>query len=236
MLNLSDSEKAALLAIDESKLTDLIEQAVQNESSVALHRLPLSSCGPYVSVKLHRFDECLGRLREAKSSKNREQKIDDVRRAASDLSFAFTSMKRRMVEEEQDGELFFVDDHILWPHQFSENLSVRISYRWRRSVEDPWTHGSITFHYKYKPRLDLTQLAPTKKLSAAKQAQNLQNELSQAWEHLMRSALYSVRDFFKDGGDGSTIPSSFQARVDAFSGGLNNYSTVFWKNAPKQVS
>lgn len=232
MINLSVGEKAALSAIDEGKLTDILEQTVQSESSTALRQLPLSSCGPYVTGKLSHLDECLRRLREAKSSKNREQKIYDVRRAASDLSDALASMKKRVAEDEQDGQLFYVEDHILWPRQFTKSLSVRISYRWRRSVEDSWTHGSITFQHEYKPRFDFAESVPKRKLTAAKQAQDLQNDLSREWEHLMRLALYSVRDFFKEGGDGSAIPSSFKAKVDGYSGGLNNHSTDFWKETP----
>ncbi len=45
----------------------------------------------------------------------------------------------------------------------------------------------------------------------------------------MRGALYSVRDYFRQGGDGAKIPESFRATVDSYSRGLNNYSTQFWR-------
>lgn len=72
----------------------------------------------------------------------------------------------------------------------------------------------------------------TRKPSAAKQEQELQNRLYQTWEHLMRGALYSVRDYFRDGGDGAKIPETFQVTVDSYSRDLNNYSTQFWRQQP----
>lgn len=48
----------------------------------------------------------------------------------------------------------------------------------------------------------------------------------------MRGALYSVRDYFKEGGDGDKILEAFQATVDSHTRGLNNYSTQFWRQQP----
>jgi len=44
----------------------------------------------------------------------------------------------------------------------------------------------------------------------------------------MKLGLYSLRDYFKGGGDGSKIPQSFQAKTDSYSRGLNNFSAKFW--------
>ncbi|MES6350847.1 hypothetical protein U6U03_12115, partial [Cutibacterium acnes] len=118
------------------------------------------------------------------------------------------------------------------PYRFSKELSVRVGYRWRRTVEDEWTFASITFTHVHDPRPDYTLPIPKRKPSAAKQEQERQNSLYQTWEHLMRGALYSVRDYFRDGGDGDKIPDTFQATVDSHSRGLNNYSTQFWRKQP----
>jgi len=108
-------------------------------------------------------------------------------------------------------------------------LSVRVGYRWRRTVDDEWTFASITFTHIHDPRPDYTLPTPKRKPSATKREQELQNSLHQTWEHLMRGALYSVRDYFRQGGDGAKIPESFRATVDSYSRGLNNYSTQFWR-------
>jgi hypothetical protein len=117
------------------------------------------------------------------------------------------------------------------PHHFGESMNVRVSYRWRRTVDDEWTFGSITFVHKVDLRPDYTMPAPKRKPSAVKQEQDLQNRLYQAWEHLMRGALHSVRDYFKEG-DGGKILETFQATVDSHTRGLNNYSTQFWRQQP----
>jgi hypothetical protein len=105
---------------------------------------------------------------------------------------------------------------------------VRVSYRWRRTIDDAWSYGSITFHHNFDPRPDFMVPVPTRKPSKAKQERDLQDQLYQTWEDLMRLGLYSVRDYFREGRDGAAIPDVFQAKPDSRSRGLNNFSTKFW--------
>lgn len=231
-INISRDEQDALTAIDTRELDRLIEKAIGDEQSGELHRLSLTRCGSYVSAKLHHFDQTLARHRLAKSARKREETGDALRRAGRDLSFAVDAMKRRMETEQAEGRLFQIDDQIIPPYRFSKHMSVRVSYRWRRTIEDEWQRGSITFVHDDDPRPDYTMPAPKRKPSAAKQEQDLQNRLYQTWEHLMRGALYSVRDYFRDGGEGATIPETFQATVDSYSRDLNNHSTQFWRQQP----
>ncbi|MFG1433019.1 hypothetical protein V5F44_10060 [Xanthobacter sp. V2C-8] len=230
-INISRDEQDAIKAIDARELDKLIDKAIQNEQSGDLHRLSLTCCGTYVSTKLHHFDQALARHRLAKSARKREETGDALRRAGRELSFAFSAMKQRMETEQVEAELFRVDDQIMPPYRFTKQMSVRVGYRWRRTIEDEWQWGSITFVHHHDPRPDYTP-APKRKPSAAKQEQELQDRLYQTWEHLMRGALYSVRDYFRDGGDGATIPETFQVTVDSYSRGLNNYSTQFWRQQP----
>lgn len=227
-INISRDEQVAIAAIDASELDRLIDQAVREERSGDLHRLPLANCGSYIATKLHSFDRALAKHREAKAARKRAETGDALRRAGHDLSFAVGAMKQRLETEQKEAQLFIVDDQIMPPHRFSKHLSVRVSYRWRRTVDDEWTFGSITFVHDVDLRPDYTIPAPKRKPSAAKQEQDLQDRLYQTWEHLMRGALYSVRDYFRDGGDGNKIPDTFQATVDSHSRRLNNYSTQFW--------
>ncbi|MCK1635423.1 hypothetical protein [Bradyrhizobium sp. 162] len=228
-INIPRDQQDALATIDTNELDRLIDQAVSREQLGDLHRLPLMSCGPYIARKLHYFEQALTEHRQAKAPGKRAKTADALRRAGSDLSFAVDAMKRRMETEQKEGELFYVDDQIVPPHRFDKRLSVRVSYRWRRTVDDEWTFGSITFAHDVDLRPDHTIPVPKRKPSAAKQEQDRQTKLYEIWQHLMRGALYSVRDYFKEGGDGAKIPQSFQATVDSHTRGLNNYSTRFWR-------
>jgi hypothetical protein len=231
-ITISRDEQDALKAIDVSELRNLVDRAIGEERTGELHRLPLTRCGSYVSTQLHYFDQALAKYRLAKSVRKREETGDALRRAGRDLTFAIDAMKRRMETEQADAELFQIDDQIMPPRHFSKQMSVRVSFRWRRTIDDEWQWGSITFIHHDDPRPDYTTPAPKRKPSAAKQEQELQNRLYQTWEHLMRGALYSVRDYFRDGGDGAKIPETFQVTVDSYSRGLNNYSTQFWRQQP----
>lgn len=231
-INIPRDQQIAIAAIDASELDRLIDQAIREERSGDLHRLPLSNCGSCIGTTLHSFDRALAKHREAKAPRKRAETGDALRRAGHDLSFAVGAMKRRLETEQKEAQLFVVDDQIMPPHCFSKHLSLRVSYRWRRTIDDEWTFGSITFVHDVDLRPDYTTSAPKRKPSAAKQEQDLQNRLYQIWERLMRGALYSVRDYFREGGDGNKIPDTFQAIVDSHSRGLNNYSTQFWRQQP----
>lgn len=229
--NIPADEQEALLAIERGQLSTLIEQAIQKEQSIDLRRY-LARCGSFVSGHLHSFEQALDRHRQAKAAYKREQTASDLRCAGYKLSSAVEAMQRRVEEEREDGKLFFVDDHIWPPHRFDKALSVRVSYRWRRTVDDPWTDGSIIFNHQVELRPNYAIPAPRRKPSKAKQEQDLQNTLYQTWEYLMRGACDSVWEFLKAGGDGAQIPKTFTATVNAHSRDLNNYSTQFWRDQP----
>ncbi|HML91862.1 hypothetical protein [Methyloceanibacter sp.] len=231
-INIPHDQQVAIAAIDASELDRLIERAIREERSGDLHRLALANCGSYIVTKLNSFDRALAKHREAKAQRKRVETENALRRAGHDLSFAVGAMKQRLETEQKEAQLFVVDDQIIPPHRFSKHLSVRVGYRWRRTVDDEWMFGSVTFVHDVDLRPDYAVPASKRKPSAAKQEQDLQNRLYQIWEHLMRGALYSVRDYFRGGGDGGKIPDAFQATVDSHSRGLNNYSTQFWRQQP----
>lgn len=231
-INIPRDQQTAITAIDARELDRLIDQAIREERSGELHRLPLAACGSHIGTKLHSFDRALAKHREAKAPRKRAETGDALRRAGHDLSFAVGAMKQRLETEQKDAQLFIVDDQIVPPYRFTTQMSVRVSYRWRRTIEDEWQWGSITFFHHHDPRPNYAVPVSTRKPSAAKQEQELQNRLYQTWEHLMRGALYSVRDYFRDGGDGAKIPETFQVTVDSYSRDLNNYSTQFWRQQP----
>lgn len=228
-INIPRDQQNALAAIDNSELDRLIGQAVREEQLGDLHRLPLANCGPYVAKQFLYFERALTKHREAKAPRKRAETENTLRRAGSDLSYAVEAMKRRMEEEQKEGQLFYVDDQIVPPYRCDKRLSVRVSYRWRPTVDDEWTSGSITFIHDVDLRPNYTMPTPKRKLSAARREQDRQTELYETWQHLMRGALYSVRDYFREGGDGDKIPETFQTTVDSHTRGLNNYSTRFWR-------
>ncbi|MBP2233388.1 hypothetical protein J2847_006726 [Azospirillum agricola] len=231
-INIPEDEQEALKAIDAKELDKLVERAVQEERLDGLYHLPLTSCGPYVAAQLHAFEQALAEHRRFKAPRKLAETGDRLRRAGRDLSDAVRGMKRRMETEEKEAQLFYVDDRIGPPFQLSKHLNVRVSYRWRRTVDDQWTYGSITFFHDVDLRPDYTLPTPKRKLSPAKQRREVESTLYQEWEHLMSLALYSVRDYFRQGGDGGKIPETFQAKPDSYTRGLNNHSADFWRQKP----
>src|SRR5438874_2652846 len=105
-------QQNALAAIDTNELGRLVEQAIREERLGDPHHLPLASCGPYIARKLHYFEQALTKHRQAKAPRKRAETENTLRRAGSDLSFAVEAMKRRMEEEQKEGQLFYIDDHV----------------------------------------------------------------------------------------------------------------------------
>ncbi|CVI64224.1 MULTISPECIES: hypothetical protein [Agrobacterium] len=228
-INLTEREIDAIKAVDEHELGRLIDQSVMEARTGNLSRLRLSDCGPYVVNKLYYFERALGRYRDAKSAKKIEETHSYAVRTGSELRRAVGQMKGRMETEERQRLYWHVDDNVYWPSHFTNDLSVTISYRWRKAVEDGWSFGNITFRHKAVLRPFYLQPQPKRKPSKAKQEEIRQNELSSTWQHLMRTALYTLRDYFESGGDGNQIPETFTAVPDQ-SGYLNNFSARFWRD------
>ncbi|MHC0023786.1 hypothetical protein [Enterobacter vonholyi] len=130
-------------------------------------------------------------------------------------------MKERLETEEQEEQFFRVDDLFTPPSSFTTRLTVRISYRWRKSIVNRWESGCIAFIYNVHLESD---------------KRDRQEMLYREWEQLRDSALQSVRDHFRQGGDGSAIPRTFQVVVDRYTQGLNNYSTDFWRREHQNAS
>ncbi|WP_200894502.1 MULTISPECIES: hypothetical protein [Alphaproteobacteria] len=87
-INIPRDQQNALKAIDTNDLDRLVDQAIREERSGDLHGLPLTSCGPYISTKLHYFEQALAKHRVAKAPRKRAETGDALRRAGHDLSFA----------------------------------------------------------------------------------------------------------------------------------------------------
>lgn len=231
-LNLSRDEHDAINAIVTDDLERLLEECLQDGCSSRLHHLGLSRCGPYVSAQLREFERALGDFALARSPKKISETEDRARRAASNLEHAVLQMKHRSDTEQKEDLLFHVDDNVLPPTYLTEQLAVDVSYRWRRSAEAAWAFGYLTVTHDVQQKPDFSLLAGTRKPSAAKREQDLQAKLLREWEHLVRLVLHSLKEYFRNGGDGSSIPKTFKAKVDPHTHYLNNFSANFWEDQP----
>lgn len=228
VINLTRDEMAAIKAIDEEMVRMRIDKCLQEQWIHPLRTLQLERCGDFVAARQREFDKALSDLGKAKAPKKVADMEQRARRAGGNLDSAIHQMVHRAKAEEEERQLFFVDDLIMLPTRFDEHLSVRISYRWRKTADDDWEHGSITFTHEVETRPDYSRPQPKRKPSAAKQEQERQDKLWREWEYLKMLALGSVKEFLQGGGNGADIPKSFKAVADSYSRGLNNHSTKFW--------
>lgn len=228
-INLTRDEMDVIKAIDEEVVRTLIDKCLQEQWIHPLRTLQLERCGEFVASRQREYGRALSDLKKAKAAKKVADMEQRARRAGSNLDSAIHQMMHRAKAEEEERQLLFVDDIIMPPRRFDEHLSVHISYRWRKAVEDAWEHGSITFTHKVDMRPDYSLPQPKRKPSAAKQEQERQDKLWREWDHLKMLALGSVKEFLQGGSNGTGIPKSFNALVDNYSRGLNNHSTDFWR-------
>lgn len=229
---ISEHVKTALKAIDVRELERLVDQALWEQRTTALYDLHLSNCGSHVAERLRRFEKELADHAKAKALRKREETKARAWSAGSDLRWAVRDMLHRIQEEERETQLCRVNDLIRSPDRFRESIEVRVDFQWRLTAEDDWAYGSITFGHDVDMRPDYTKPVAKRKPSAVKQEQDRQETLYRHWEQLVRLALHSVREYLKSGGDGNAIPKTFQAKTDAHSRWLNNFSCDFWRDRP----
>lgn len=228
VINIPRSEQDALRSIDCESLRKLVEQCLQEERPTALRQFRLDDCGTFVSTIWHAFVRELDAYGKAKADKKRAESLRDARSAGSSLLNAVQQMQHRMLVEAEEGERFYIDDLITLPQAFRAPLSVRVNYRWRPSPAEPWVHSDISFIYDVELRPDYSRPPPARKPSAARQAQERQETLYREWEYLKDQALFCVRDYMREGGNGANIPKTFQVKIDPYTRGLNNFSAKFW--------
>ena len=219
-INLSRNEKAAIAEIDLNKLENAITKVIDDDQTIDLHSMRLSECGSYVSSSFDAFQVALMRHRKSKAAKKWAETHDYLRKSGRNLSFAVGQMKCRMEREQEDGKLFYVYDDIFYPSYFAASMSVTVRYKWRNNADEDWNYGSIKFEHVAEFRPDHSLPSPKRKPSAAKQKDQ--------WEFLMRTCLCTVRDYFREGGDGTKIPEAYQVKSDGYYRTLNNYSAHFW--------
>lgn len=217
-LNISRRESEALKAIDAQELRRAIADAIDNEHGSGLDRFPIWQCPLFVSRELGYFRKYLASYAAARSGAKRASTKSEAERAGDELFYCLRDMQERLAEQEREGQLFHVDDNVLEPSFLTRNLAVTIHYRWRPSMDDEWTRGSISFSHYHDPAPVYIEpwLRNTskRKPSAAKQQEKLQEELFRAWEHLRNDALYTMRDYLRDNREAINVPEKFPAKTD----------------------
>lgn len=108
----------------------------------------------------------------------------------------------------------------------SDTVSLPVGRdRWRRAGQDEWSDGYITFEHVHDPRPDYLRDGSRPKLSAARRQREEEDELHEVQDSLRNSSPFSLRDFFRDGSDGSKVPQTFKITADTHYQTLNNHST-----------
>lgn len=228
-INLPASEMNAIDTLDEGALMDAIDEDQNTCSSTAIRQMQLYRLGAYVQAAERRFDRALTNLRTARSAAKVTSANEDVLRAGWNLATTVRQMKDRAKQERADGERFRIDDHVREPFKFRPKMDVSVSYRWRDTNDGDWSRGQITFHHHYSPLPQSEALLDRRKRTKRQREDDEQEELRRTWCHMRDFALFGVRDFFREGGDGADIPQTFKVNVDK-TGRLNNFSMDLWRN------
>jgi hypothetical protein len=103
------------------------------------------------------------------------------------------------------------------PSRFKKRMEVRVSYGWRRSVDDDWTHGVIAFRHEVSDRSAFLTPTYKRKPSAAKREEDEQDRIYRIWDMLRRGALHSVHEYLRIRGGGEDIPETYRQRPTSIS-------------------
>ncbi|WP_060477701.1 hypothetical protein [Pseudomonas monteilii] len=231
LINVPLEQQLAISAVDVKALHVAVDKCLHEQRSTPIHELGLRECGSQIGRALDAFHLAIDAHSRAKTSAKWEQTKAGAMKAGSDLVHVVCHMKGRIETEQKEALLFFIDDQIRPPLFPSKRLSVSIPFGWRQSTSSDWKHGQIAFDYDYDPRPDFSALLSERKSSASKAARERENTLYREWDRLKMQALLAVREFFRNGGDGDSVPEVFSIRPNPHGGGLNNHSCRFWQQA-----
>lgn len=226
--NIPRNEWEALKTVDLEALRRRIKQCINEEKSYGLRDHQLDACGFPVITHVGIFERALTEYCQAKSPKKRAETLYTAERAGRNLVDIVSNLKELAEQQQQERTLFYVEDQIIPPTRFTNKLSVRIMYQWRKTPDDSWSVGSINFTHDVKPQHDFMAPRPTRKPSAAREEQERQDSLYREWEHLKDLALSSLSEYLRNGGDGTAIPAEFKAKADPRTHKLNNNSARFY--------
>ena len=224
VLNIPRIEQEALKKVDLEDLRKRIRQCINEEKSYELRDLRLDVCGFSVITQIGIFERALEQYCQSKMPKKRAETLHTAERAGRTLINIISNLQEQVEKQQRERVLFYVEDQIMSPGRFSNKISVQIRYQWRKAPEDNWNSGSITFSHDVKPQYDFMAQQPTRKLSAARAEQERQDSLYKEWEYLKDMGLFSVYEYFRNGGDGKMIPDELKAVVDPYTKQLNNFS------------
>lgn len=228
-LYLSDREMAAIKAIDSRELDQRLMQALDERHASILGSLSISAVHASIAHHLYRFGRDVEKHAQAKSAAKRKETWSAAWRSGDDLKHVVSTLKQRVEDQEAETQLVVIYDRITPPYQFQDRVEVAVHYRWRSTLEAPWSSGTITFFHDVDMRPDYSLAQPARKPSATKLETQRQETLFQRWRHLRMLALHAVREYLLTGGDGLAIPEQFEAKTGGNERFLNNHSCNFWE-------
>lgn len=227
-LYLSDHEMAAIKMIDANAVREGVRQALDEGSASALRPLHLSMTCEAVAHHLNRFERDLATHANAKAAAKRKETWSRAWSSGDDLMHTVHAMKERAERQEAETKLVYIDDQISPPYPFSRRVDVRVHYRWRKTPEAAWNFGTIAFFQDVDMGRDYSVPQPARKPSRAKMEAQREATLFDQWDHLRMLALDAVREYLTTGGDGSSIPKTYEVKPDRNDRHLNNFSCDFW--------
>lgn len=230
-LYFSQHEVRAIKALNICNIERCVEQALEERHPAALFDLHIAGACSYIATRLHRYERDLANYAKSKAATKRSETRSRAWSSGHNLVYAIREMKQLVEQQEKETQLLQINDQIFPPRFFRDRVEVHVSYQWRTSVEAEWAFGSITFSHAVDMRPSYTPQQPKRKPSAAKLEEQRQEMLFRHWDHLRMLALEAVREFLKSGGDGSSIPVTFEAKPDSADRYLNNYSCNFWAHS-----
>ena len=218
----------AVRNIDEDLISDIIDKAITYEDNSKLRDINLEDCGSFLNGKLMWLERAIQGLKEAKSPKKKKEKEDFARSIEREISYGIRSVKSQAEDLANDLERFEVDEPYFDPPILNNFLKVKVRFRWRKSIEEPFSEGSITFLHKYTDNPPVFRRSMSKRFRSSKKERDFQQDLSSCWERMQRCGIDSLKEFFRNGGEPKDVPEVFTMRVCDYTGSLNNHSAKFW--------
>lgn len=178
-LYVPDNEAYALTDLDTRRVRSIVDDAIEQQRLPIADKIGLTACGMCVSRETSYFERSLNDYRSARAKSKIAETRLRAQQAGRTLVSVFEERKGRLENEQQERQRFEVNCVHRTPALFNKELTVTIRFQWRKSDDDRWNPGNITFRYDAEPQISSLDYEPPSNFSDAKRKAHLQESLAE---------------------------------------------------------
>jgi len=225
-MKLTTQQRNLLSGLDEDTVSRAIYLALERGDLSELEANDVWFCTPHLATQLGIFKRAFTTWQSAASEGKRLESECFAQKMADTLRHSLRETLYQLSQEVTEERLYIVDEYVS-SRRLGGSLEVTVKFEWRDSVFDDWKSGSIHFVYESNLKKAVERMNKGKRKTRAELRRQIEEALDTELQSMESSAFQTVRNFFREGGTGRSIPEEHLVQRSLHSDHLNNHSLNF---------